>query len=240
MVSCTTFWAFEVWQKPGEIFLSQGKYVVKLLEIFGMKECKSMVTPMEMNFKKLCGDVARPDLENPSQYRQLLGALMFLMNTRLDICYAINTLSQFMTEPCHTHWIIARQILRYLHRSITLGLRYSTGNVQLHGYTSADWAENVIDRKSTYGCCFSLGFAMISWMSMKQKFVALSIAKVEYISTSMASCEAIWLRNLFGELFEQVLDTIVIYCDNKSRICLAENLVFHDKAKHIEVLYHFI
>jgi len=93
------FLGLEVWQKPGEIFLSQGKYVVKLLEIFGMIECKSMVTPMEMNFKKLCGDVVGPNLENPSRYRQLIGALMFLVNTRPYICNAINTLCQFMAEP---------------------------------------------------------------------------------------------------------------------------------------------
>lgn len=56
----------------------------------------------------------------------------------------------------------------------------------------------------------------------------------------MASCEAVWLRKLFGELFEQVPDTIVIYCDNKSGIRLAENLLFHDKSKHIDIKYHYI
>lgn len=56
----------------------------------------------------------------------------------------------------------------------------------------------------------------------------------------MASCEVVWLRKLFGELFEQVLDTKVIYCDNKSGIWLAENLMFHDKSKHIEIRYHYI
>lgn len=81
---------------------------------------------------------------------------------------------------------------------------------------------------------------MISWMSIKQKFVALSTAEVEYIIASMASCEAIWMRKLFGELFKHVLDTTVIYCDNKSEIRLVENLVFHDKSKQIEIKYHYI
>lgn len=63
------FLGLEVWQKPSEICLSQGKYVDKLLERFGMAKCKSMNTPMEMNFKKLCGEVAGPDLANPSEYR---------------------------------------------------------------------------------------------------------------------------------------------------------------------------
>ena len=120
------FLGLEVWQKPGEIFLSQGKYVVKSLERFGMVECKSFPTPMEMNFKNLCGEATRSDLANPSEYRQLLGALMFLVNTRPDISFAVKTLSQFMTEPHHVHWVIAKHVLRYLHGTINLGLRYAT------------------------------------------------------------------------------------------------------------------
>lgn len=87
------FLGLEVWQRPSEIFLSQGKYVVKLFKSFGMTECKSLATPMEMNFKMLYGEAARPDLVNSSEYRQLIGAMMFLVNTHPDTCYAVNTLS---------------------------------------------------------------------------------------------------------------------------------------------------
>ena len=62
------FLGLEVWQRPGEIFLSQGKYVVKLLERFGMVDCKSMATPMEANFKNLCSEVVGPYLADPSMY----------------------------------------------------------------------------------------------------------------------------------------------------------------------------
>ena len=62
---------------------------------------------------------------------------------------------------------------------------------------------------------------MISWMSKKHKSLALSTTDVEYIAASMANCEAVWLRKLFGELFEQVLDTIMIYHDNNTGIHLA-------------------
>jgi hypothetical protein len=63
----------------------------------------------------------------------------------------------------------------------------------LSGYTDADWAGSVVDRKSTSGCCFSLGSAMISWQSRKQSSIALSTAEAEYIAACSASCEAIWL-----------------------------------------------
>ena len=62
------FLGFQVWQGPGEIFLSQGKYVLKPLERFGVVDCKSVSTPMELNFKKLSGNAIGPMLENPTQY----------------------------------------------------------------------------------------------------------------------------------------------------------------------------
>jgi len=208
---------------------------VKLLERFWMVDCKSVTTPMELNFKKLCGSVASPDLGNPSEYCQLIGALMFLMNSCPDICFAVNTLSQFMVKPHHIHWIAAKNLLRYLCGTITYGLRYTVGNVRLHGYSDADLASSVVDRKSTSGCCFSLGSTLISWMSRKQKSVALSTAEAEYIVASLASCEAVWFRKLFSELFGHVLDTTVIFCDNQSRIHLSENPVFHNRSKHIDI-----
>ena len=58
-----------------------------------MVDYKSVTTPMELNFKKLCGSVVGPELGNPTEYRQLVGALMFLVNSRPDICFAVNTLS---------------------------------------------------------------------------------------------------------------------------------------------------
>eukprot|EP00253_Pinus_taeda_P026086 PITA_26086 len=161
------FLGLEVWQKPGEIFLSQGKYVVKILERFGMVDCKPVTTPMELNFKKLSGSASRPFLRNATEYRQLVEALMFLVNSRLDICFAVNTLSQHMVEPRHSHWIGAKNLLRYLCGTITHGLRYTARNVRTLGYTDVDWASHVEDRKSTSGCCFSLGSASISWMSRK-------------------------------------------------------------------------
>ena len=70
--------------------------------------------------------------------------------------------------------------------------------------------------------------------------MALSSAEAEYMATSQASCEAIWLRKLLVGLFGRELRPTMIYCDNQSCIKLSENLVFHDRSKHIEIRYHFI
>ena len=143
-----------------------------------------------------------------------MGALMLFLNSCPDICFAVNTLSQQMVEPHHFHWVGAKNLLRYLRGTIKHALRYIAESVTLLGYTDSDWAGSVVDRKSTSGCCITLGFALISWMSRKQKSMALSTAEAEFIAASMACCEAVWLRKLFGELFENVLDATVILCDN--------------------------
>ena len=83
----------EVWQKRGEIFLGQGKYVVKILQKFGMMDCKSMATPMVTNLRKLRDSDSDP--VDSSLYWQWIGSLMYLVNTRLDIFFTMNMLSQF-------------------------------------------------------------------------------------------------------------------------------------------------
>jgi hypothetical protein len=66
--------------------------------------------------------------------------------------------------------------------------------------------------------------------------MALSSAEAKYMATSQAS----WRRKLLFGLFGRELRPTVIDCDNKSCIKLSENLVFHDRLKHIEIRYQFI
>jgi hypothetical protein len=209
----------EVWQKRCEIFLGQGKYVVKILQKFGMMDCKSMATPMVTDMTKLRDFVSDP--VDSSMYRKLIGSLMYLVNTRPDIRFVVNTLTYFRVEPRHEHWIVAKHILRYLRGTLNYGLKYVSNNdIQLHGFTNSDWTGSANDKKSTSGVCLSLGSAMISWVSRKQNFVALNTAKAEYIAACDACTEAVWLCKLVSGLFDQVLDSIVIYCDNQSCVKL--------------------
>jgi uncharacterized membrane protein len=81
-----------------------------------------------------------------SLYRQLIGSLMYLVNTRPYIFFVVNTLSQFQVEPRHEHGIATKHVLRYIHGTINYGLRYTTSNdIQLHGFTNSDWAGSVED-----------------------------------------------------------------------------------------------
>lgn len=73
--------------------MSQGNYSIEILKRFGMLDCKSMSTPMETNLKKLHEVATSSDLVDPTTYEKLIGSLMYLINTRPNICYVVNTLS---------------------------------------------------------------------------------------------------------------------------------------------------
>jgi hypothetical protein len=233
------FLGLEVWQNPGEICLSQGKYAVEILKRFGMMDCKSMTTPMTTNPKLLCDTSS--EIVDATLYRQMIGSLMYLTNTRPDICFVVNTLSQYMIEPRHVHLIAAKHVMRYLKGTIEYGIKYDADcEFRLQGYSDSDWAGSVRDRKSTSGCCFSLGSGMISRFSRKQTNVALSTTKAEYMVACLACTEAVWLRKLLSRLFDIELDATSICCDNQSCIKLSVNPMFNDKSKHIGIKYHFI
>jgi hypothetical protein len=137
--------------------------------------------------------------------------------------------------------ILAKHVMRYLKGTLDFGLSYNGDHeFRLSGYTDSDWAGSVSYRKSTSGCCFSLGSTMISWQSRKQSSIALSTVESEYIVACSASCEAIWLWKLLTGLFDLDMEATLILCDNQSCIKMTENHVFHDKSKHIEIQYHYI
>jgi hypothetical protein len=204
-----------------------------------MMNCRSMATPMVMNLKLLSDSSS--ELVDPMMYRKLIGSLMYLINTRQNICFAVNTLIQYMVEPRHVHLVATKHVLMNLHCTVGYGLKYvSNGEVKMQGYTKSSWVGSAVNRKSTSGCCFTLESVMISWLRRKQSSVALNTTEAKYIKATIEIREAMWLRKLLARLFYLELEKTLIYCDNKSCVKLPENTVFHDKSKHINIKYHFI
>jgi hypothetical protein len=155
------FLGLKVWQSPERIFLNQGKYAIEILKRFDMLECNPMNTPMETKLKLLVDTLS--ELIDATLYRHIIESLMYLMNTRPDICFSVNTLSQFLVEPRHVHLVAAKNVMRYLKGTLNCGLNYDGDHdFTLSGYTDSDWERSVSDRKSTLGCCFSLESSMIS------------------------------------------------------------------------------
>ena len=87
-----------------------------------MEDCRPMLIPMITNWKKL--HAYEGGLVDPTLYHQLIRSLMYLVNTRPDLCFLVNTLSQFMVEPRSVHWVVAKHVLHYILRTMDFGLDY--------------------------------------------------------------------------------------------------------------------
>ena len=121
------------------IFLGQGKYAVDIMKRFRMMECKAMTTTMELNLKLLSD--ASSETVDATMYYQMIGSLMYLMNTRPDICFVVNTLR-------HVHLMVAKHAVRYLRGTVDYGLKYEVNQkINQEGYVDSDWAVPSIGRK---------------------------------------------------------------------------------------------
>ena len=172
-------------------------------------------------------------------YTSAIGSLMYAMVcTRPDIAYAVGVVSRFMSRPGKQHWETVKWILRYLKGSSNTCLCFTGASLKLQGYVDVDFTDDIDSRKSTTGFVFTLGGTTISWASNLQKFVTLSTIEVEYVATTEAGKEMIWLHGFLDELGKKQ-EMRILHSDSQSAIFLAKNLVFHSKSKHIQTKYHF-
>ncbi|XP_057845053.1 secreted RxLR effector protein 161-like [Cryptomeria japonica] len=138
-----------------------------------MMDSKPMSTPMESGLQLFISD-SSPQVY-ATLYQQIIGGLIYLTYARLDIDFVVNYLSRFMQEPKTSHWLAAKRVLRYIHGTMDHGLEYKKNDqFFLTGYTDADYAGSVDDRKSTSRFVFFLGSGPISRGSKKQATVAHS------------------------------------------------------------------
>jgi hypothetical protein len=102
--------------------VSQGKYAREILGKFHMEGCKPIDNPSPGNWRK--EDATYGEVVYATVYQQLVGSLMYLVNTRPDICYAFNQLSQVMVKPTKILWKAGKHVLRYLKGTSEYGLWY--------------------------------------------------------------------------------------------------------------------
>jgi hypothetical protein len=195
----TLYLGIEVAQEPGRITLKQAAFAGKLLEKAGMSDCNSVHVPMEQRLK-LSKVSTNPPMD-VTMYRSIVGSLRYLVHTRPDISFVVGYVSRFMETPTTKHMSAVKHILRYIAGTLNFGCCYSSDSdsgEQLVGYSDANLAGDVDDRKSTSGALFFFGKCPITWQSQKQKVVALSSCQAEYVVASNAACQAVWLGRLVG------------------------------------------
>ncbi|XP_050117549.1 uncharacterized mitochondrial protein AtMg00810-like [Malus sylvestris] len=233
------FLGIEVARSKHGIFLSQRKYVLDLLAETGMLDCKPVDTPIEQNHR--LGLFPDQVPTHKERYQRLVGRLIYLSHTRPDIAYAVSVVSQFMHSPSEAHMDAVTRILRYLKMAPGRGLIFSKNDhLNVEGYTDADWAGSITDRRSTSGYFMFVGGNLVTWRSKKQKVVARSSAEAEFRGMSHGVCELLWLEKLLRDLGFKHKGAMKLHCDNKAAIEIAQNPVQHDRTKHVEIDRHFI
>lgn len=98
----------------------------------------------------------------------------------------------------------------------------------------------MVDRKSTTGLFFRLGRSAVAWGSKKQEIIALSTTEAEYVATTPAACQVVWMRRVLLDCKQQISGPTRLWVDNQSAIAVAKNPTHHGRTKHIDVRFHFI
>lgn len=233
------FLGLEISRSKSGLLLNQRKYTLEILSDSGFLGTKSASTPMDAS-TRLQKDAGAP-FSDASSYRRLVGRLLYLTTTRPDICYAVQQLSQFVSQPMDIHFQAATRVLKYLKGSPSKGILFpANSTLKITGFADSDWAGCLDTRRSITGYCVFVGSSLVAWKSKKQSTVSKSSSEAEYRALAALTCELQWLSYLLHDLHLPSTEPYTIYCDNKSAVYLAHNPSFHERTKHIEIDCHII
>ncbi|GJY72968.1 retrovirus-related pol polyprotein from transposon TNT 1-94 [Tanacetum coccineum] len=206
MGELTFFLGLQVKQKKDGIFISQDKYVAKILKKFGFTEVKTASTPMETQ-KPLLKDEDGKEVD-VHMYRSMIGSLMYLTSSRPDIMFAVCACARYQVNPKVSHLHAVKRIFRYLKGQPKLGLWYPKDSpFDLVAYTDSDYAGASLDRKSTIGGYQFLGCRLVSWKCKNRQWLQIPQQKLIILNTVRKSKKSVRLmmRKLFGMELKLIL-----------------------------------
>ena len=167
------------------ITVDQMRYTLDMLKKYeyllrGL-ESKTYNTPMERDLKlrKFEAHSMTPKQKEyvlKFPYQNIVGALLYLsINTRPDISYAVGVLARFSKAPIFRACKALLRVLIYLRGTADRGIKFSGTDLNLSGYSDADWAGDLDSRRSTTGYAIYAAGGPIAWQSKLQTTVAVSI-----------------------------------------------------------------
>ncbi|XP_016172834.1 uncharacterized protein LOC107615253 [Arachis ipaensis] len=155
------FLGLEVIRSKRGIMVNQKKYCFDLLKDYNLLNAKPAETPMDYTIKltKTSGNL----LQSNTEYRKLIGKLIYLTNTRLEIGYVVGRLSQYLNCPTNIHFEAALRVLRYLGGTPTKELMFAIDtNLTPIDFSDSDWGTCSDTKRSTSGYCFFIGTSIVS------------------------------------------------------------------------------
>ncbi|KAE8697713.1 hypothetical protein F3Y22_tig00110610pilonHSYRG00140 [Hibiscus syriacus] len=190
------FLGIEVLRSRSSIVLCQKKFVLELLTKTVMKGAAACSTPMILA-SKLSADEGKL-LTDATEYRSIVGSLLYMCHTRPDLIYSVGRVAQFMHAPREAHMVAVKRILRYLAGTIDYGLLFALGDVGLtiSAFADADWGANIDDRRSVSGYGVFVGSCLVTWSSKKQKTVSRSTMEAEYKCVVDTAAEVTWSKHI--------------------------------------------
>nr|GEX69744.1 Gag-Pol polyprotein [Tanacetum cinerariifolium] len=208
--------------------------------LYGLKQALRVCVGTPMATKHLDADLSGTPIDQ-TKYCSMVGALMYLTTSRLDIMHATCYCARYQAKLTEKHLTAVKQIFWFLKDTIHMGLWYpkDTG-FELTTFSDSDHAGFLDSRKSTSGGIqFLGGDKLVSWSSKKQDCTLMSSAEAEYVSLSACCTQVLWMRTQLTD-YGFHFDKIPMYCDSKAAIAISCNPVQHSCTKHIDVRYHFI
>ncbi|XP_016496191.1 putative mitochondrial protein AtMg00240 [Nicotiana tabacum] len=159
--------------------MCQRKYALELVSELGLAGGKPICTPLEFNhkltsleFDQEVNNNASKDiiLEDKGSYQRLIGRLLYLTMTRLDIAFVVQMLRQYMHAPKASHMDAARKVVKYIKSTPRLGLFMPTDSCKhLVAYYDSDWGVCVESRRSVTGYVVKFGGALIFWKKNEEQ-----------------------------------------------------------------------
>jgi hypothetical protein len=165
------FLGLQIKQAKEGTFVHQAKYTKDILKKFKMDDSKPLSTPMSMTTTLDADEDG--EFVDQKEYQSMIGSLLYLTATRLDIQFSVCLCAHFQASPRTSHRQAVKRIFRYLRYTLELSLWYSaSSSLSLLGFSDADFVGCRVDRKSTLGTCQFLGSSLVFWSSRKQSSVA--------------------------------------------------------------------
>ena len=161
------FLGIEFCKSESGVVINQREYALELISEAGLAGAQPVFTPLECNIKLTSVEYNTSNVDplflDVSRYQRMIGKLLYLTNTRPDIAFAVQNLSQFMQQPKHSHWNATLRVINYIKRSTRLGLLMSSHkDTKLTGFCDADWAACLSTRRSVTGYLLKFGDSLIS------------------------------------------------------------------------------